>query len=434
MTDYAIQIGNVRGLSARLVTCWTGAWYVDVDLDPDSAPVTAADVPTGAVDVTITPPGGTPIVLSGKVDPTSAGRFVSSVPVRVIAGGGWAVTGHAQAWHSDAGISSVTVETAVAAAVGETVNDPAPVLIGIDWSLMASSPASEVFGGRSWYVDTSGVTQVGTRPPASPDPTLEILAWDPMNQHGTLAGDALVLPGTVLTDPRFDGPITVRDVVQTWDHAGTRVEIWCDATPRTRLVSMLRAMTHALGGIAHLKRYRYRIVSQSADGRLTLQAVANPDGSPSNAPDVTPLSVAPGMSGLSALYALSSECTVAFVAGDPAQAFVESFDSASLPQEVTIDATGIVHVGPSATVKLSEGAPDYAGAPVGGVGDSVIVMLPPACPVTGTMTIGGVPTPFVAVMTVTQPCVGSIMTGASHVLRSVAWPILLLLLLLELLK
>lgn len=407
MTDTAIDLGGVRALSVRLVTCWTGAWFADVDLDPNSNPVTVSDVPSGKVTITIAPTGANPITLTGTVDPSASGRMVASVPVRVVGGLGWKSTGTRQSWHSDAGISSIVVEAEVAAVVGETVSDPSPVLLGINWDITSDQPASSVFGSRAWYVDTFGVTRVGTRPAATPDSSVEILQWDPLLAHGMLSADALVLPGTVLTDSRFDGGITVREAVQTWDSKGTRVEIWCGASPSTKLVGALSSMVQALGGVAHLKRYRYRIVSQAGDGRLTLQAVANPDGSPSNAPDVSPLSVAPGMSGLSALYKLSSLCTVAFLNGDPSQAFVESFDSASLPQTLTVDATGTLKLGPSATsVALAGG-----GAPVARQGDTVTVLFPGPIPVSGT--VGGAP--FTGTMTLASAGIGQIMTGSGKV-------------------
>jgi hypothetical protein len=215
--------------------------------------------------------------------------------------------------------------------------------------------------------------------------------WEPMHQHGTLTGDALVLPGTVITDERFDGPITVRDVAQTWDHSGTKIEIWCGPSQSTKLMTAMQNMVKVLGGIAGLKRYRYRIVTQNGDGRLVLQALNNPDGTKSDAPDLNPVSVAPGMQGLSALYKTSAQCTVAFIGGDKSQPWIESFDG-SVPTELTLNASSIVHVGPDATtVKIAENSAGYAASPLARVGDPVSVLLPPLCPLSGTLN--GVPIP-----------------------------------------
>ena len=409
MSNASIDLNGIRCLRVRRVDCWKGIPFYECDLDPtDQGQPTAANVPTGQATITIQPEGLPAIVLQGTVDPDASGRFVASVPVRVVGGGyGWQKSGNKQAWHSDAGVSSLTVENATAAMVGEDtfgpVVDPSPQLLGIDWSLTTEQPASSIFGARDWYVGPDGVTYVQSRPTAQPDPSVLVLEWEPMHQHGIAAGDSLVMPGTVLKDERWDGPITVRDVVQTWEPTGTRVEFWCGASPAPRLISSLINMVRALSGIAHLKRYRYRIVSQGGDGRLTLQAVDNPDGTKSGAPDVTPLSVSPGMSGLSALYKTSSFCTVAFLQGDPAQGFVESFDSSSIPAEVTLDASGTVHVGPSSqAVELAGG-----GRAASGVGDTCYVV----GAVSGSVIVAGVPSPCTGVLT----GLGTIQTGFGKV-------------------
>jgi hypothetical protein len=414
MSAFSADLNGVRVLRVRLVTCWRGPWFADCDLDPDSAPVTAADVPSGAVTLTISPPDGTPIVLKGTIAPTMSGRFVSSVPVRVLAGGGgWSKTVPRQQFHSDGGVSSLSVERATSAACGETVVDTAPLSLGTDWTRIAGR-ASRIFGNRDWYVDPSGVTQVSSRPSATPDASVELLTWEPTHQHGIISADALVLPGTQIADARFDGPITVRDVSQTFGPEGSRAEVWCGATRGGQLLGTLSNMVRELGALETLKEYRYRIVTQAGDGRLTLQAVPNADGTDSGAPDLSPASVWPGMSGLSALYKLSSDVLVTLVNGDPGFPIVTGFDG-SLPQEVTLDATGTVHVGPSALmVKLAEGAPDFADAPVARVGDPISVILPPLCELAGD--IGGVPIPPASLfLSVAYPLPGTIMGGASEV-------------------
>jgi hypothetical protein len=417
MSDYSISLNGIRCVSLRLVTCWKGTFFADCSLDSDSTPVTSADVPSGVVTVTLSSvdSGEQPITIIGTVDPNNSGRFVSTVPVRVVGGYGWLQKVPGQHFHSDSGVSSATVEKATAAAVGEKVVDPSPVLLGTDWVRVANEPASSVFQHRDWYVDTDGMTQVASRPTVPPDSSVELLSWDPLHQHGTLSGDALVLPGTVITDARFDGPITVRDVVQTWDHSGTRIEIWCGQTTNTKLMTAMQNMVRVLGGVSGLKRYRYRIVAQNGDGRLVLQAMQNPDGSKSDAPDLNPVAVAPGMSGLSALYKTSSECTVAFIGGDKSQPWVESFDAANLPTELTLDASNVVHVGPSATVKLAEKSAGYLGAPLARVGDAVSVLLPPLCPLSGALN--GVPIPpGTLFLSVPFPLPGAIQTGAPSAL------------------
>ncbi len=366
----SITLNGVRCLRATPLLRWRGVWTVDVDIDPSSTPVSATDVPVGPVTLTVVTGNGSTITMNGTVDPNAAGRWMAGVPVRVVGGGnGWDTLVAAQDFQSPSGVSSLAVEQATAALVGETVNDPQPISLGLHWSRTAG-PASRVFTApeRDWYVDLTGVTQVGTWPSATPDPSVDILDWDPLQQRATLSTDAIVLPGTVLNDPRFDGGITVRDVELVFDAAGTRATAWCSSVAITRLVSALTHMVRELGALSSMKSFQYRIVSQSG-ASLTLQAVENPDGTPSEAPDSTNVVVWPGMQGLSAVYKSSSFCRVVFLGASYSNPIVVSFDG-STPTTVTIDASGTVDVGPSANaVNLAGG-----GNPVARVGDTVYVV------------------------------------------------------------
>lgn len=344
----AITLGTTRAVSAKVVFLYRGAWFAEVDLDPDSDPVTSADMPSGKVVLTITPAGKPPIVLNGTVDPQDGGRFVSAVKVHMLAGGGgWAKPVAAQHFNQPAGLSALTVESATASLVGEVVNDPAPISLGTDWSREGPpNPASSIFADRQWYVDPTGITQVQPWPPATPDASVEILSWDPIQQRGELSADALILPGTVLTDARFDGPITVRDVEMTFTKEGVRATVWCSSAAMTRLVSALTMMVRVLGQLAPLKIYRYRVVLASG-ATWTLQPVPLPDGTPSPEPPLANVKVWPGMFGLSCTPPLSAHVGVMFLDGNRGAPVVVSFDG-TLPPSVTLDAQGVVNVGPTA--------------------------------------------------------------------------------------
>ena len=361
----AITLGTTRAVSARLVFLWRGSWFAEVDLDPTSTPVTAADMPSGPVVLTITPVGQAPIVLNGTVDPNEGGRFVSSVKVHVLGGGGgWAKNVPAQDFQSPAGLSSIDVESATAAAVGETVVDASPLGYGNHW-VREAGPASSVFGDRPWHVDPTGVTQVQAWPSATSDASVTILAWDPIQQRADLSADALVLPGTVLADAaRFDGSVTVRDVEMTFDREGVRASVWCSDVAVSRLISALTNMVRVLGALSPLKIYAYRVVLVSG-ATWTLQAVANPDGTSSGAPPLANVKVWPGLFGLSCTPTPSSQCGVMFLNGNRESPVVVSFDG-SLPLTVTVDATGTVALGPTAALtKLGVGpAPLARGIPV----------------------------------------------------------------------
>lgn len=400
-----ITINGVRCVRARLLLPWRGAWILDLDVDPDGA-VSASSVPSGAATVTI----GDSITLKGTVDPKAAGRWASGVQLRVVAGGGgWDQDVAAEDFQNPSGVSSTTVQHATAALVGETVHDPSPISLGLRWERL-TGPASLIFTNpdRDWYVDTAGVTQVGTWPVASPDATVEVLEFDPLQQRATLSADALILPGTVLSDtsstPRFDGKLTARDVEMVWDPKGTRATVWFSATQVTRLVSALTNAIRVLGGLGALKSYAYTIVSQTG-ALLTLQAQPFPDGTKSKAPDLVKVSVWPGMSGLSAQHKLGSACRVVFLEAGFAAPIVVSFDGTNLPDGLTLDTTGTAKLGPSASgVELAGGGPGIARQ-----GDTVLAYLPNPCPITGTL--GG--TPFVGLLEVPGPMVGAIQTSSS---------------------
>jgi hypothetical protein len=373
-------LNGARVVSARIVTPWRGVWFAELDLDPD-----VAVVPTGKATLTI----GT-ATLVGTVDPRASGRFVKTVRVRLVGGaGGWDKGVAPQHWHNDAGVKTATVYAATASAVGEVVKVAKPVSLGADFARTAG-PASRVFGGDDWYVDAAGVTQVASRPAATPDVSVEILSFDASAKSLEVSADALVLPGTTFTDARFDGELVARDVEQTFDTAGSRATVWCGAAAVGRLDSAIEAMVREMSGEKYLRQYRYRFVNMTAD-RLNLQAVEK------GAPDLQPVAVWPGMAGLAAQLQPSQTVIVAFLNGDPALPVIVGFDG-NTPRSVSVDATERVHLAPSGS----------APGPIARMGDSVSVFFPPVIPFTGTY-LGA---PIVGVMTIVNPAPGVITSGS----------------------
>jgi hypothetical protein len=335
----ASTLNGLRLLSARVLHPWRGAWQIDAELDADLV----SQAPTSGPAVIVL--GGATLV--GTVDPRGSGSFVSRAWVRVVGGGGgWDKPVPALHYHVDNGVRSTDVYTAAAAIVGEKVSDGSPRSLGTDY-MRSAGPASRVFGDVDWFVDLSGVTQVASRPASKADASLNLIEWDPIQQRAELTCDALVLPGTTLSDPRFNGASpTIRDVEQIFDGSGSHVTAMCSDALVSRFTSALTAMICELGKTAYLKVYKYRIVFDDPDGRLQLQAVHPSAGMP----DTLPLSVWPGMSGDSAQYNKSTEVLVHFVeqsAPNQPMPVVVGF-GAGLPVTRTIDATAAVHVGPSA--------------------------------------------------------------------------------------
>lgn len=376
-------------ISARLLIPWRGAWVADLDLNPEIA---AAMPTSGPATLVLGTPPDRVTTLLGTIDPRFSGIFVATGKVRIVGGaGGWDKTIPSQHFASPAGaLTSTQILQATAALVQELVVDLAPTPWGTDY-VRSAGPASRVFGDADWYVDlTTPTTFVGPRKPALPDPSLEVLAYDPGRAFAEVACDVVIVPGTTIVDPRIGTtPIVVRDVEQTFTAAGSRAMLWCGKTAATQLAGLLRAAVREFGGIEGLKLRRYRYAAPGAGANtLQLQAVARDGkGLASPAPDLVPLVEWAGMAGLSAKLPPSLDVIVALVDGDPKQPVIVGYSTAKLPLELTLDASAATHLGPSSVaVDLAGG-----GAAVGRVGDEVTITIDSAAAGGLTAPSGGGP-------------------------------------------
>ncbi len=323
-------LNQLQATSVRRFTPWKGAWFADVEV---------------ALDETGIPPLPGPCVLTlgivplvGTVDPRASGSFAKSAKVRVIAGGaGWDKQVLPLPIANPAGVLSSQVYALTAAEVLEAPPvDIVPSVLGSTVYLRHGGPASAVFGGRDWYVNPLGITIVGPRIPLPYDPTsAEILSWDPLTRIATVSSDAPIEPGTILLDPlRFDGPLIVRDVEQTWDADGARATCWCADDKGSRLSNALGALVAAKAGLPFLKVWEYRVVLQPTTDTLALQIV----DVLSTAPNALPIDIWYGVPGASAKLLPGSIVLVAFANGDPGKPCVVGFKSGAVPLELSFDA------------------------------------------------------------------------------------------------
>lgn len=324
-----LLLNQLRAVTVRLRMPWTGVWTADVDVDLDLSHV----VPSGLAALTV---GES--ILPCAIDPSRGGAFGEKSRLRVLGGaGGWEKEVRSQHFKNDAGVLSTAVISATAAEVKERAVVLSPQRLGVDF-VRTKGPASRVLSGMSWYVEPfTGTTIVGPRPEQPAIPTeVEVLTWDPQNSVAEIATDRVLVPGTVLLDTRF-GTAIVRDVEQTFREGSARATAWCDASARTRLLGALRTLIREEVSLDALKVYLYRVVTQGPDDRVFLQAVDRSDG----VPDVLPITIWTGMTGVSARVLLGTECLVMFRSGDRARPFVLGFDASAVPLELRLRAVRI---------------------------------------------------------------------------------------------
>lgn len=333
-----LSLNGALAKSVRLLIPWTGVWLADVDYDLPAAAAGPAALVVGAASIT------------GTVDVGASGRFAASARSRVVGGGGgWSTTLTARHYHNDAGVRLSAVLETTAAEAREKIVAGSTARLGVDY-VRAVGPASSVLDGLEWHTDFAGQTIVGARATQAAPAGVQVLSWDPLAQRAELATDAIVQPGMVLSDSRFDGSIVVRDVEQTFGEGGARATVWCGAQPASRLAEALARLIEAKSGVVFARAYRYRIVVQKPDGRLALQTVEKVRG----LPDIIPLTPWPGMAGLSATYAPGTEVIVEFIAGDPSRPIVRSFQDGSPPLVMNLEATTSVNVGGAGSASLAK--------------------------------------------------------------------------------
>lgn len=347
MTTTHLLVGGAPALSITLHVPPMGAWWLEAALegDPDLS---------GSVEVAI----GDSLTLRGTI--VSGGSFADQRTVRVVAGGGgWGSLLAARAYHSDAGVTALSVAQDAATAAGETLGSfsPSAPTIGVDF-VRASGPASAALeaaaGGTPWWVGFDGLTVVGTRSTSAPAPgSYQILAFDPITSIATIAADDLAtiaVGSTLAAEERMPTAQTVRELRFEITPDTATIVAWCGAfdSDRGRAARALEALVRRVLAEKLYGSIRYRVMRTNGD-RVELQAIAP------GYPDIGPISYAPGLAGAHSTLQVGAEVLVEFIEGDRTRPRVTHFAGKDgvgwTPTATTIDASGA-----SASIKLGANA------------------------------------------------------------------------------
>ena len=267
------------------------------------------------------------LALNGTIDTSFSGGFVEQSTYRVVAGaGGWSKLLGPRSWHSDANVKTRRVATDTANEVGETIGtfNPASAQFTADFmrdSGSATSTLEACAGGVPWWVDFAGVTNVGPRPTSVPDPsTYHILNFDPSAKELSLGleaapydGEGTIVIGSVITDDRFDAPVTVRELLIISEGNSLTCKAWCDdnTTGYSKLAKTFKSLVNRCSDDLIPYKVRYRVLSMSTDGRANLQSLSK-----GNWPDAILVKQAPGVAGAHAEFTPGCIVTVEFLEGN----------------------------------------------------------------------------------------------------------------------
>lgn len=384
----------------RVVIGYQGPWHAEVKVSsPDPLPVEPYAITIAIGDTTR---------LVGTLVSQSDGTQALTRSARIVAGaGGWTNNLAPQGYHNDAGVKARLVVEDLVRATGERLGGfiPRAERIGVDYARRAgwaSRALTDAIGGEGipWWVDLEGVTQVGPRPAVTPAATAyEVLSYDPAERVAVLdAAEPAAVPIAATLTQGLDAPGVVRELEwQIGGEGALKIVAWLGGTGAQpgRLAGLLTTIAQrATDGREH-GLFRYRVISQGTDGRVSLQAVRAAAG----LPDLAPITVWPGIPGAWATVALGAECLVGFIEGDRAQPVVLGWTpyraSGFAPQVLVLGgATGepAARKGDAVEVTLpsgSAGGDPIVWSPVGTTkavgkitaGSSIVKIAPPHPPV-----------------------------------------------------
>jgi len=367
-------LNGIDIVSGSLAIPLVGMWTADVSIATD-------DPETGPCTIVL---GN--LTLHGTV--YRADPFAGQTRARVVGGAaGWRKKLPAKPYGNPSGVNLSMVLNDVARECGETVSLPNDTSVGpfyarpndlASFTLRTFCPA--------WYVDTAGVTQIGSWPTVTVASTFTAINQSPDEGVIEIATEdyASWLPGASFSSDTLDGTFQSYGSIYTFGSDGVfRLQVLTSDSGQDRILGPLHTIIdQRVSGARFYGRYRYTISNpstetvdaQPVDVTIGLPAL---NGVPLNSDSIS--SYKPPVGG---------ECHIMFLDGKP-----------TLP-----------------VVVWTEGQPTMASLlggpnPVARQGDQVQSFLPPSLLIVGTGTTG----PFTGTITVANPITGAITQGSAQV-------------------
>jgi hypothetical protein len=309
MTTQALATVNghaVAGFSLNVNE--SGPWFADVDFEDAAAGL------AGAVVLVING-----VSLHGTIDTASAGTFGLQRRLRIVAGGsGWRKTIERKGYHNDAGTKARLVADDAARQAGERIGTFAASAerLAANYTRRAGAASvalQDAAGSALWWVDYDGLTNVGERATlAAPADKYEVLAFNPKTGVAELGVDGLTVGVGSIIAERLDGPETIRSFTLRMTQGALTMQAVCGpARTQSQLERVLRSIVERIMNGWLFGKWRYRVVSMAADGRVNLQAVSKASG----VPDLLTIEQWPGVAGAHATLANGAIVVVEFLEG-----------------------------------------------------------------------------------------------------------------------
>lgn len=390
MSSVYLSVNGAPAREGRLHVPNSGAWLFTCELESDVDVTSPASVVIG--DAT----------LVGRVLPEFSGTHALARHLVIAGGNGkWGVALPPKDYRNDAGVKGLTIATDAARETGETLGNFTPLAATVGPHFARQfGPASRTLEfaaqGANWWVDYSGLTQVGqraTRVAAAED--YEVLGFAPHTGVAELAIESVLRVGvaSTLNSKHLDVPRVIQSFDLIVKQDSVRMLATCGtAGSSTQMLEKLfasvvqRATDSKLHGI-----YRYRVVSMGVDRRVNLQVVDQAAG----LPNLLPVEQAHVPGGV-AIFKAGAVVHVEFAEGNPSRPRITS---AQGPQ------------GPNAVPEVLYLGGEENAQEIACKGDTVDIPLPPAI---FSGTIGGVPASGVLTFPVMR-ATGAIMTGTNRV-------------------